>query len=151
MIKQTIRVEKTLGADIIPYLVQSACHYDCSLHITSGEKNINMKDGDLNINGAGFLAPGIYEIGDAQREEPAEAPMCDTFYRIAYIGEVPYEVDGIKNDDPELVAFVEGKIAERKAAKKEKNFELADAIRAELLEKGIVIEDTREGVKWKKA
>ncbi|SDA72570.1 cysteinyl-tRNA synthetase [Lachnospiraceae bacterium G11] len=55
------------------------------------------------------------------------------------------------NDDPELVAFVEGKIAERKAAKKEKNFELADAIRAELLEKGIVIEDTREGVKWKKA
>jgi len=55
------------------------------------------------------------------------------------------------NDDPELVAYVEGKIAERKAAKKEKNFELADAIRAELLEKGIVIEDTREGVKWKKA
>lgn len=54
-------------------------------------------------------------------------------------------------EDPELVAFVEGKIAERKAAKKEKNFELADAIRAELLEKGIVIEDTREGVKWKRA
>ena len=54
-------------------------------------------------------------------------------------------------EDPELVAFVEGKIEERKAAKKEKNFALADAIRAELLEKGIVLEDTREGVKWKKA
>ena len=35
--------------------------------------------------------------------------------------------------------------------KKEKDFAKADAIRNELLEKGIVLEDTREGVKWKKA
>ena len=48
-------------------------------------------------------------------------------------------------------AYVLSKIEERKAAKKEKDFAKADAIRAELLEKGIVIEDTREGVKWKKA
>jgi len=53
--------------------------------------------------------------------------------------------------DDELTAYVEAKIEERKAAKKEKDFAKADAIRAELLEKGIVIEDTREGVKWKKA
>ena len=36
----------------------------------------------------------------------------------------------------------------RKAAKKEKNFAEADRIRAELLAKGVVLEDTREGVKW---
>ena len=53
--------------------------------------------------------------------------------------------------DAELEAFVLAKIEERAAAKKEKNFALADAIRNELLEKGIVLEDTREGVKWKKA
>ena len=53
--------------------------------------------------------------------------------------------------DSELEAYVLEKIEERKAAKKEKDFAKADAIRAELLEKGIVIEDTREGVKWKKA
>ena len=53
--------------------------------------------------------------------------------------------------DAELEAYVLAKIEERKAAKKEKNFALADAIRNELLEKGIVLEDTREGVKWKKA
>ncbi len=53
--------------------------------------------------------------------------------------------------DEELEAYVLAKIEERKAAKKEKNFERADAIRGELLEKGIVLEDTREGVKWKKA
>jgi cysteinyl-tRNA synthetase len=53
--------------------------------------------------------------------------------------------------DAELEAYVLAKIEERKAAKKEKNFALADAIRNELLDKGIVLEDTREGVKWKKA
>ncbi len=52
--------------------------------------------------------------------------------------------------DDELTAYVLAKIEERKAAKKEKDFAKADAIRAELLEKGIAIEDTREGVKWKK-
>ncbi len=53
--------------------------------------------------------------------------------------------------DAELEAYVLAKIEERKAAKSEKNFAKADAIRAELLEQGIVLEDTREGVKWKKA
>lgn len=52
--------------------------------------------------------------------------------------------------DEELTAYVLAKIEERKQAKKEKDFAKADAIRAELLEKGIVLEDTREGVKWKK-
>lgn len=42
-------------------------------------------------------------------------------------------------------------IAKRQAAKKEKNFALADSIRDELLAKGIILEDTREGVKWKRA
>lgn len=50
--------------------------------------------------------------------------------------------------DEELSAFVEQKIAERAAAKKEKNFARADEIRDELKEKGILIKDTREGVVW---
>ena len=53
------------------------------------------------------------------------------------------------NVDPELEAYVLAMIEERKAAKKEKNFARADEIRNELLEKGIALEDTREGVKWK--
>ena len=56
-----------------------------------------------------------------------------------------------KGVDAELEAFVLAKIEERAAAKKEKNFALADAIRDELLEKGIVIKDTSEGVQWTKA
>ncbi|MBP3577381.1 MAG: cysteine--tRNA ligase [Lachnospiraceae bacterium] len=50
--------------------------------------------------------------------------------------------------DAELEAFVLTKIEERKAAKKEKDFAKADAIRAELLEKGVQIKDTREGTVW---
>lgn len=46
---------------------------------------------------------------------------------------------------------IEALIAERQAARKEKNFARADEIREELLGRGIVLEDTREGVKWKRA
>jgi cysteinyl-tRNA synthetase len=46
---------------------------------------------------------------------------------------------------------IEALIEERQAARKAKNFARADEIRNELLEKGIVLEDTREGVKWKRA
>lgn len=50
-----------------------------------------------------------------------------------------------------LEAEIEEMIAARQQARKDKNFALADEIRGKLLEKGIVLEDTREGVKWKRA
>lgn len=53
--------------------------------------------------------------------------------------------------DSELETMVLSKIEERKLAKKEKDFARADEIRNELLEMGIIIKDTREGVEWKKA
>lgn len=46
---------------------------------------------------------------------------------------------------------IEDLIAERQAARKAKDFKRADEIRDELLEKGIILKDTREGVKWKRA
>ncbi len=49
-----------------------------------------------------------------------------------------------------LDAEVEALIAERTAAKKEKNFARADEIRSQLLEMGIELKDTREGVQWKR-
>ena len=50
-----------------------------------------------------------------------------------------------------LDADIENLIKERQAARKAKDFARADAIRDELLEKGIILKDTREGVQWKKA
>lgn len=53
-----------------------------------------------------------------------------------------------ENDD--LTKTVEEMIEKRAQAKKNKDFALADKIREDLLEMGIVIEDTRQGVKWKR-
>ncbi len=50
-----------------------------------------------------------------------------------------------------LDADIEALIAERQAARKEKNFARADEIRDELLARGIILKDTREGVQWKRA
>jgi cysteinyl-tRNA synthetase len=47
-------------------------------------------------------------------------------------------------------AAVEALIAERAASKKAKNFARADQIRDELLEQGIILEDTKSGVRWKR-
>jgi cysteinyl-tRNA synthetase len=58
---------------------------------------------------------------------------------------------------PELIAAqslsdadVEALVAERTAAKKARNFARADAIRAELAEKGVILEDSKDGVRWKR-
>ena len=56
-----------------------------------------------------------------------------------------------KKEEGMLDEDIEGLIEERQAARKAKNFARADEIRKELLEKGIILEDTREGVKWKRA
>ena len=63
------------------------------------------------------------------------------------------DIIGIITDRREelLDTDIEGLIEERQMARKEKNFARADEIRNLLIEKGIILEDTREGVKWKRA
>lgn len=76
-----------------------------------------------------------------------------------FIEEVKNEIIGladicgllVEKKEELLEEDIEKLIEERQAARKEKNFARADEIRNELLEKGIVLEDTREGVKWKRA
>ncbi len=60
---------------------------------------------------------------------------------------------GIKTEVKEemLDSDIEALIEERQTARKEKNFARADEIRNLLSEKGIILEDTKEGVKWKRA
>ena len=57
----------------------------------------------------------------------------------------------VEKEEEILAEDIEKLIAERQAARKERNFQRADEIRNELLEKGIILEDTREGVKWRRA
>ena len=56
-----------------------------------------------------------------------------------------------KKKEEILDSEVEDLIAKRQQARKDKNFALADEIRGQLLDMGIILEDTREGVKWKRA
>lgn len=56
-----------------------------------------------------------------------------------------------KKQDDILDEEIENLIQKRVEAKKNKDFKLADDIRQELLEKGIILEDTRQGTKWKRA
>ena len=63
------------------------------------------------------------------------------------------DVLGLKVEKKEeiLDKEIEDLIAERQAARKAKDFKRADEIRDELLAKGIILKDTREGVKWQRA
>lgn len=63
------------------------------------------------------------------------------------------DVLGIQAEKEEeiLADDIEALIEERQEARKARDFARADEIRDELLAKGIILEDTREGVKWKKA
>lgn len=63
------------------------------------------------------------------------------------------DILGLESEAKEelLDSDIEQLIEDRQMARKNKDFKRADEIRALLLEKGIVLEDTREGVKWRRA
>ena len=93
----------------------------------------------------------LYDVLKADINDATKRAVIGSFDEVLSLDLLKEEVKEEPAVDAELEAYVLGRIAERKAAKKEKNFALADAIRNELLEQGIILEDTREGVKWKKA
>jgi len=91
----------------------------------------------------------LYDVLKAELNDATKRAIIGSFDEVLSLDLLKEEVAAEPAVDAELEAYVLAKIEERKAAKKEKNFELADAIRAELLEKGVEIKDTREGVVWK--
>ena len=91
----------------------------------------------------------IYDVLRDSMNDATKKALIKSFDEVLSLNlTVAEEAAGV---DAELEAYVLAKIEERKAAKKEKDFAKADAIRAELLEKGIVIKDTREGTVWELA
>ena len=92
------------------------------------------------------LVKFINTTADGSRSREYLDSLYKTLFRLT-------DVLGIIIDKKEeiLDEDIEALIEKRQAARKEKNFALADQIRDELLAKGIILEDTREGVKWKKA
>ena len=90
----------------------------------------------------------LYDVLKTELNDATKRAIIDSFDYVLSLDLLKEEAKEESGVDAELEAFVLAKIEERKAAKKEKNFARADEIRAELLEKGIEIKDTREGVVW---
>lgn len=102
---------------------------------------------DLNTSSAITV---LYDMLKADMSDASKRALAEDFDKVLSLGLTDEEADKETDTDAELAAYVEEKIAERAAAKAEKNFARADEIRAELAEKGIVLKDTREGTLWSK-
>ena len=93
----------------------------------------------------------VYDVVKAKISDPTKLALLRDFDRVLSLNLTTAGQNLLSTEeeaDEELKAFVLAKIEERKAAKKEKDFAKADAIRDELLAKGVAIKDTREGVVW---
>ena len=103
---------------------------------------------DLNTS---MAITAVYDVLRADMNDKTKLELMKKFDEVLSLNLLAkHGVDENEDMDDELTQYVLAKIEERKAAKKEKNFQRADEIRNELLEKGIAIEDTREGVRWRK-
>ncbi|MFQ9933542.1 MAG: cysteine--tRNA ligase [Lachnospiraceae bacterium] len=96
----------------------------------------------------------IYDVLKADISDGAKLAIIEDYDTVLSLDltkkDIKTEEDNTSDVTEEELSYINEKIAERAAAKKEKNFARADEIRNELLEKGIAIKDTREGVVWEK-
>lgn len=116
------------------------------------EYNVKFEDALCDDLNSAMAITVLYDMLKADISDATKFALAESFDQVLSLN-LTADRAGKEADsgvDAELEAFVLAKIEERRAAKKEKDFARADAIRAELLEKGIALEDTREGVKWKK-
>jgi cysteinyl-tRNA synthetase len=106
-------------------------------------------DDDLNLpQGIGLVFELIREANAALDEDKVgKRGHADL---LALMDEVDAHVDVIGGDEPGLAEEVERLIAEREAARAARDFARADRLRDELRERGIALEDSKEGVRWKR-
>ncbi len=112
-------------------------------------------DNDLNTS---LAVTALYDVLKLGTNDKTKLALIADFEEVLDLGIIAaadrLRLENGKNDsegtnaDPELLAYINEKIEARKAAKKAKNFAEADAIRDELLAKGITLLDTREGTKF---
>lgn len=113
------------------------------------EKFEKAMDDDFNTADAISAIFELVKYCNTNVKEGSSQELSDSLYQRM---EQLCDVLGIilAKEEEVLDEEIERLIAERQAARKEKNFARADEIRAILSDKGIVLEDTREGVKWKR-
>ena len=91
----------------------------------------------------------LYDVLKAELNGATKRYLIDDFDRVLSLDLLKAaDAEEETTVDADLEAYILERIEARKAAKKAKDFAQADAIREELLSKGIVIRDTREGTVW---
>jgi cysteinyl-tRNA synthetase len=106
-------------------------------------------DDDLNLpQGLGLVFDLVREANsalDAERMGPRNKTAL-----LALLAEVDTHLDVLRAEEPGLAEEVERLIAEREAARKARDFARADEIREDLKRRGIALEDSKDGVRWRR-
>jgi cysteinyl-tRNA synthetase len=106
-------------------------------------------DDDLNLpQGIGVVFELVREANAALDESRVGAGARGAL--LGLLEEVDSHLDVMGGEEPGLADEVERLIAEREAARAAKDFARADRIREELRERGIALEDSRDGVRWRR-
>ena len=143
-------------ARVVALNVNAQDEIDAEAFAMGKKKFTDALDNDLNTS---LAITALYDVLKLKTNDKTKLALIEDFERVLSLGILP-AVEKIKAKeaaekaeenagvDPELLAYITAKIEERKNAKKSRDFALADAIRDELLAKGITLLDTREGTKF---
>ena len=106
-------------------------------------------DDDLNLpQGVGLVFELVREANAALDAGKVGDEGREGLLRL--VEDYDAHLDVVRTEEPGLAQEVERLIAEREAARKGRDFSRADRIRDELREKGIALEDSKEGVRWRR-